>query len=101
MVRYGKRKALIFQSILSIIGASLQMVKSYESFIIGRGILGLSFGISNAVSPMFIVEIAPEKMRGMLISFVALWINIGLMVPISFNFFLPVFIRPFSGIPDY
>ncbi|CAI2364524.1 unnamed protein product [Moneuplotes crassus] len=77
------------------------MTRAYQTYILGRAIMGLSFGISNAIAPMFIMELSPPKMRGILISFVTLWINIGLLIPILLNFALPVFIRPFSIVPDY
>ncbi len=100
-IRYGKRKALMLQTILTIVGSGLQMFRAYQAFIAGRAIMGFGFGMANAVSPMFITEISPKNMRGVLISFVALWINIGLLVPIGLNFLLPVFIKPNSGVPGY
>lgn len=90
----------MIQAWIAILGSSLQMIKTYQVFILGRGIMGLAFGIANSVAPMFIMEISPKKIRGVLVSFVALWINIGLIVPIAFNF-LPPFIRPNAHIPDY
>jgi len=63
--------------------------------------MGLAFGISNAVSPMFISEISPRKLKGVYISMVPLWINIGLLIPLVMNFFLPSFFKPDSSVPDY
>jgi len=63
--------------------------------------MGFAFGINSAVSTMFIAEIAPINMKGILISMVQIWINLGLLAPLSLNFLLPIFYRPQSEVPDY
>ena len=84
-----------------MIGFGVQLIQEYQAFWVGRAIAGFSFGVSNAVSPMFIAEIAPKNLKGPLMAMVQIWFNLGLLIPLSMNFLLPVFIRPDSTFDFY
>ena len=86
---------------MTIIGSSLTMIQEYTAFWTGRAILGLGFGITNAVSPMFIAEIATKKLHPILAVMIQLWINLGILAPLVMNFLLPVFRRPNSAVENY
>jgi len=45
MSNYGKRKILILQAVITIIGSCIQMLNSYEAFLTGRAISGFAFGV--------------------------------------------------------
>ncbi|CAH8488028.1 unnamed protein product [Schistosoma turkestanicum] len=66
--RFGRRKALFILSIPTILGSVLIMVseslRSFETVIFGRFIVGLSAGAYTVVTPTYLSEIAPLKSRG-------------------------------------
>lgn len=50
-----------------------------ESLIIARILLGLAVGIASYTAPLYLSEIAPEKIRGSMISMYQLMITIGIL----------------------
>ncbi|KAL0268396.1 UNVERIFIED_CONTAM: hypothetical protein PYX00_010357 [Menopon gallinae] len=66
--RWGRKGSIIMTDILGLV-ASLcfilsKEVSSVEALLIGRFIIGLSSGLSTAVTPMYLTELAPLKLRG-------------------------------------
>jgi SP family galactose:H+ symporter-like MFS transporter len=53
---------------------------SVESLLAGRLILGVSIGMLSFTSPIYLAEIAPETIRGSMVSFYQLMITIGIFV---------------------
>lgn len=87
--RYGRRKPLIAAAALFTISAiGTGMVNEMAPFIIYRLIGGLGIGLASAVSPMYIAEIAPAKMRGRLVSVNQLTIVIGILAAQIVNFLI-------------
>jgi len=66
--RYGRRKGLILAQIPSVLGGILQGVSkpasSYELLMVGRFLFGLACGLFTAISPLYLAEISPIKIRG-------------------------------------
>ena len=58
------------------------------SFVIFRIIGGIGVGIASMISPMYIAEIAPAKIRGRLVSFNQFAIIFGMLVIYFVNFFI-------------
>lgn len=58
------------------------------SFVIFRIIGGIGVGIASMVSPMYIAEIAPAKIRGKLVSFNQFAIIFGMLVIYFVNYFI-------------
>jgi len=58
------------------------------SFVIYRIIGGIGVGIASMISPMYIAEIAPAKIRGRLISFNQFAIIFGMLVIYFVNYFI-------------
>lgn len=79
--RYGRKKVLILTAILfavSAVGAAIP--SSLTQFAIFRFIGGLGIGAASMVSPLYITELAPAKIRGKLVSYYQLAIVIGILV---------------------
>ena len=100
-VKYGKKKILICQWIIMILAVIILMLRHYEALLIGRILVGLSFGITNAISPIFIKDINPETNQGPMIALIQLWINFGHISSLSLAFLLPQFFRPNYEVDDY
>ena len=68
--KYGRKKVLIFSSILFAISAlGCAFANSSAMLILFRFIGGLGVGAVSVTAPMYISEIAPASMRGKLVSF--------------------------------
>jgi MFS transporter, SP family, xylose:H+ symportor len=93
----GRKNGLIIAAIaffLSAIGAwrpelfNVFGTLDVYSFVIYRIIGGIGVGIASMISPMYIAEIAPAKIRGKLISFNQFAIIFGMLVIYFVNYFI-------------
>ncbi len=79
--RFGRKKVIIFASIIFIFGAIFTAVAPTIIVLsIGRIIVGIAIGIASFTAPLFISEDAPPKIRGALVSFNQLAITIGIVI---------------------
>jgi SP family arabinose:H+ symporter-like MFS transporter len=79
--KFGRKKVLIGTAVLfavSAIGAAVP--ENLTQFAIFRFIGGLGIGAASMVSPLYITELAPAKIRGKLVSYYQLAIVIGILV---------------------
>jgi MFS transporter, SP family, arabinose:H+ symporter len=77
--RFGRKKVLIITAILffvSSLGAAIPV--NLTQFVLARFIGGLGIGAASMLSPLYISEIAPSKIRGTLVSLYQLAIVIGI-----------------------
>ncbi|POR32522.1 Sugar transporter [Tolypocladium paradoxum] len=69
--RLGRQKCLLFCAITYVIGAVFQLVPSGRTitvFNIGRLLNGIGVGAGSLVTPLYISEISPPAIRGMLLA---------------------------------
>ncbi|RKR06789.1 SP family galactose:H+ symporter-like MFS transporter [Kushneria sinocarnis] len=79
--RFGRKLTLAVSGIIFIIGAlTSALAWSPEALIGARIVLGIAVGISSYIAPIYLSEIAPERIRGTLISFYQLMIMGGILV---------------------
>lgn len=91
--RYGRKPSLLLAAVmffLGAIGSAMPEIgfapvgqigpEALTPFIIYRIIGGIGVGIASMVSPMFIAEIAPAKVRGTLVTFQQIAIVGGMLV---------------------
>ncbi len=79
--KFGRKQVLLGTAILfavSAIGAA--MPENLTQFTIFRFIGGLGIGAASMVSPLYITELAPARIRGRLVSYYQLAIVIGILV---------------------
>lgn len=79
--RIGRRKSLLLAAVLfavSTVGAAL--ANSLPVFSIGRLFGGLAIGLASVLTPVYIAEIAPARIRGRLVSLNQLAIVVGILV---------------------
>jgi len=99
--KFGRKKGLILAAILFLISAlgsampEMLIGKIGEGdhtystiFILYRIIGGIGVGLASMLSPLYIAEIAPAKIRGKLVSFNQLAIVGGFMVVYFVNYFI-------------
>lgn len=78
---YGRKKILIITAILfavSAIGSAIP--QDLTQFVIARFIGGLGVGAASMLSPLYISEIAPAKIRGALVTTYQLAIVLGIQI---------------------
>ncbi|KRZ23031.1 Solute carrier family 2, facilitated glucose transporter member 3, partial [Trichinella pseudospiralis] len=68
--KVGRRNGMLLNNIVAISAVSIMSVTQYTNshicLIVGRFVIGINCGISSAVCPMYLTEISPVKLRGML-----------------------------------
>ena len=78
--RYGRRRLLILAGALFTVSAvGTGLAWDFVSFNVFRIIGGLGIGLASNLSPMYIAEISPAKMRGRFVSINQLTIVIGIL----------------------
>lgn len=79
--KFGRKQVLLGTAVLfavSAVGAA--MPENLTQFTIFRFIGGLGIGAASMVSPLYITELAPARIRGRLVSYYQLAIVIGILV---------------------
>jgi MFS transporter, SP family, galactose:H+ symporter len=77
----GRKRSLILGAVLFVTGSLLcGFAWSPASLIAGRVVLGLAIGIASFTAPLYLAEVAPESIRGAMVSLYQLMITIGIFV---------------------
>ena len=85
-LRFGRKKPLLLSSLLFFFGAVVCVVATDITVLIcGRFILGLAVGISSLITPMYLSEVTPERIRGTTISFFQLMLTVGVFAAFVSN----------------
>ncbi|KAL6520110.1 hypothetical protein OROHE_017253 [Orobanche hederae] len=78
--KFGRTKTFMLDAIPLAVGAFLcATAQSIETMIVGRLLSGFGIGLSSAIVPLYISEIAPTEIRGTLGSVNQLFICIGIL----------------------
>jgi SP family arabinose:H+ symporter-like MFS transporter len=87
--RFGRKKILIVLALFYTLSAILSAVpKTHIELIIARFIGGLAVGASSVLSPMYISEISPARIRGRLVSLNQFTIVTGILLTYFSNWLL-------------
>ena len=79
--KYGRKNTIIVSAIIFAIGAVLSSIANSVPILIGvRVFLGIAVGIASFTAPLYLSEMAPQKIRGRLISMYQLMITIGILL---------------------
>jgi SP family galactose:H+ symporter-like MFS transporter len=89
---FGRRKVIIAAAVIFALGAvSTATVSNVNLLILGRIAVGIAIGIASLVTPLYISEMSPPRMRGSLVSLNQLAITIGIVVSYLVDFSLAAF----------
>ena len=87
--QYGRKRLLISVALLFAISCTgMALARTQTFFISFRVIGGLAVGAVSVLSPMYVAEVAPPKIRGTLITIYQLAITLGILVAYLINFAL-------------
>ena len=85
----GRKKVLILCAVLFTISTILSALpRSFTELVIARFIGGMGVGMASVVSPMYIPEIAPAKIRGRLVALNQRAIVVGILLSYFSNWLL-------------
>lgn len=85
---FGRRKVLVITAVTFIVGALASAFASTTGCLIfGRTILGVAIGVGSFTAPLYLAEIAPQRIRGMLVSLNQLAITIGIVFSYLVNYY--------------
>jgi len=77
----GRKRSLLWGSLIFVVASALcGAAWSVNVLLIGRLILGVSIGILSFTAPLYLAEIAPENIRGSMVSLYQLMITIGIFL---------------------
>lgn len=86
--RVGRRSSILAASVIFLIGTFVVVLSPlFSVFIIGRILIGIAIGIASFAAPLYISEIAPERIRGALVSLNQLLITIGILIAYGVNYY--------------
>jgi SP family arabinose:H+ symporter-like MFS transporter len=87
--RIGRKKALISTGLLFLITAiGCALSRSHTELIIYRLVGGIGVGMASIVSPLYISEVSPAKIRGSMVSLYQFAITLGILCAYFANAFL-------------
>lgn len=77
---YGRKKVLLLSALLFTVSAVGCMLAKQESFLIAyRFVGGLGIGVASMVSPLYISEFSPARLRGRMVTLYQLAITVGIL----------------------
>jgi len=87
--RFGRKRMLLLAGLLFTVSAVLSgLPRHYWQLIVARFIGGLGVGIASVLSPIYIAELAPARVRGILVSVNQLAIVVGILLTYISNWLL-------------
>lgn len=85
----GRRKSLILCDIAGLVGFALCAVKSLQAITLGRFISGLILGVNSTAIPLYNIEMAPLKLKGIMSSMSVVVVSLGVMLSLSVSNLVP------------
>jgi SP family arabinose:H+ symporter-like MFS transporter len=87
--KYGRKLVLILSAVLFLASAlGCMLAGSFTILVIARLIGGLGIGVASMVSPLYISEFSPSRLRGRLVSLYQLALTTGIVVAYFSNAYL-------------
>lgn len=79
--RLGRKPTTALACTVFIIGATMMSVShSFWFLLLGRVVTGVGVGCAMVIAPVYITELAPPDIRGMLVSLTDICINVGIVL---------------------
>ncbi len=79
--RLGRRRSIILAGIIfSLSALGTAVAPSVGALIAGRIVVGLAIGAASFISPMYMSEVSPPRVRGSLVSLNQLAITVGIVI---------------------
>lgn len=87
--RIGRKKVLLLAAIVFVISSIWTAIPTFLlEFVLARFLSGIAIGLASPVSPVYIAEIAPAKVRGGLVTLNQLAITFGMLAAYAVDWLL-------------
>jgi len=93
-MKWGRRKVLLVTEFIFLLGAGLTVISNYVFILIGRFLEGFVIGINSCVTPIYLIEIAPKRLKGFAGTFNIFLLASGSMVAYGVGFIVPKDLAP-------
>ncbi len=88
-LRFGRRGTILLSGLIFAVGSILCATAPTPGFLTGaRFFLGIAVGMASFTAPLYLSEIAPQSVRGALISMYQLMITIGIVLAFASDTYL-------------
>ncbi|MBX9578243.1 MAG: sugar porter family MFS transporter [Chthoniobacterales bacterium] len=86
---WGRKKIMLLSALIFIAGSLLcSLSTSADQLLLARTLFGVAIGIASFITPIYISEIAPKKIRGTLMSLYIMLIATGVLMAFVSNTFI-------------
>jgi sugar porter (SP) family MFS transporter len=87
--RFGRKRVLLAAAgLFTASSIATALPRNFAEFVIARLVGGLAIGLASTLSPLYIAEISPARIRGLLVSVNQLAIVSGILLSYSVNYAL-------------
>ena len=87
--KFGRKRLLVLAAALfAVTSIGNGLAQTFSVFVFWRMLGGVAIGLASSLSPMYISEVAPARMRGRLVSVNQLTIVIGVLLAQLINWYL-------------
>jgi len=87
--KFGRKKLLIASALLFVFSSiGNAIAASFSIFVAWRMLGGVAIGVASSLSPMYIAEVAPARMRGKLVSINQLTVVVGILLAQIVNWYV-------------
>ena len=87
--RYGRKRVLLAVSVMfAATSAATGLASTFTNFVAARFLGGLAVGAASLISPMYVSEVSPPRLRGRLGTLYQLSIVTGILVSYCINYLL-------------
>ena len=85
----GRKKTMLISALLfSVSAIGCAVCSGFDDLVVYRIIGGVGIGIVSIVSPIYISEVSPARVRGTMVSFYQLFITIGFLLAYLVNYLI-------------
>lgn len=78
---FGRRRTLILSAVVFFVGAIvLAASPNFGVLMLGRVLTGIGVGFAMMIAPLYSAEISPASVRGFLVSFTEIFVNVGILL---------------------
>ena len=78
--KLGRRKSFLLADLIGIIGCVIWIFQGNAPLLLGRLISGVAVGINSAIVPLYINEISPLSISGVMGAMTQLTVNVGILI---------------------
>lgn len=87
--RYGRKGCMALSEVLFIVSVvGMAFSPNFAVLVFCRALCGVAVGLGLTIGPLYIGELAPDDLRGKLVSWSELATNVGLLVAFAVGYFM-------------